>query len=494
MQQTTASHVTADPARKASLGQFFTPAPVADFMASLFNLTSNTVDLLDAGSGEGALTEAFVRSLTNRRSRPKRINVTAYELDPAMIQPLRATLSRCHQSCDAHGIEFSCKVLNEDFVLEAAEMVRGSFFMPLASVFTTAIVNPPYKKIRSDSITRASLRRAGIETSNLYAGFVALICRLLAPRGELVAITPRSFCNGPYFKPFRLEFLETMSLRQLHVFDSRSAAFRQDEVLQENVILHAVKGITKPHKILISRSSGEPGDKGIQREVDFEDVVSPNDGERFIRLLTEDQHACVNTSMERFEESLDDLGLGVSTGRVVDFRARSFLRMQPSNDTVPLIYPCHFRDGYIDWPMDNRRKPSALLDDERTRELQVPSGVYVLTKRFTAKEERRRIVACIYDPDRISAKSVGFENHLNYFHSSGAGIPLRLAKGLTLFLNSSLVDTYFRQFSGHTQVNATDLRGLRYPSREALEHLGDKVEGVGQPQEKLDHLIAAELF
>ena len=49
---------------------------------------------------------------------------------------------------------------------------------------------------------------------------------------------------------------------------------------------------------------------------------------------------------------------------------------------------------------------------------------------------------------------------------------LSLAKGLAAFLNSTLVDSYFRQFNGHTQVNATDLRLLKYPSLKTLIKLG----------------------
>ena len=48
-----------------------------------------------------------------------------------------------------------------------------------------------------------------------------------------------------------------------------------------------------------------------------------------------------------------------------------------------------------------------------------------------------------------------------------------LALGLVLYLNGSAVDQYFRRFSGHTQVNATVLRQMRYPSRKSLIALGE---------------------
>jgi adenine-specific DNA-methyltransferase len=95
-------------------------------------------------------------------------------------------------------------------------------------------------------------------------------------------------------------------------------------------------------------------------------------------------------------------------------------------------------------------------------------------------------VGVIYDPTRIDAPLVGFENHVNYFHSRGRGLPADLARGLAVFLNSSLLDRYFRLFSGHTQVNATDLRKLRYPSREQMLRLGRETKTMPLDQQGID--------
>ena len=480
--------------RQHELGQFLTPNPVADFMASLFESPWQNWRLLDAGAGNGALSAALVRRLCASRRKPESISITACELDNALIRPLRSTLHYCQHECERSGIRFSSTVFNDDFIALATPWVRGDLFASHRPQFNAAIVNPPYRKIRSDSTLRLLLRSAGIETSNLYTGFIAIITKLLAEDGELVAVTPRSFCNGPYFKPFRTKFLETMSLRRLHVFQSRSAAFSGDGVLQENIIFRAVKGSVKPDAVTISTSSGAPGDAIIKREVAYCDVIAPGDKEQFIHLSEDKEQDIAREIMSQLSATLPELGLSVSTGRVVDFRAKEFLRKQPGHDTVPLIYPCHFNGGFVHWPKPTGRKPNAIVSNEQTRELLVPAGVYVLVKRFTAKEERKRIVACIYDSQRIHAPLIGFENHLNYFHIEGHGLPMALAKGLAAFLNAAFVDVYFRQFNGHTQVNATDLRNLKYPSRAELESLALRLGDPGLPQVELDALVKEVLF
>ncbi len=479
--------------RQEKLGQFLTVAPVADFMASMFGPLPRVVRLLDAGAGAGALTLAFVSRFCEKHHGVRAIEATLYELDPNILDALAATMRKCQRVCLSAGIRFTFTIHSADFVQEMSARLAGDLFGATPPSFDAAITNPPYRKISTESAERYALRSVGVETSNLYTGFIALIQRLLVPGGQIVGITPRSFCNGPYFRPFREDFLHNLELRRLHVFESRQAAFRDDSVLQENIIFHAVKGRNQPAKIIISSSSGEHGDTITETVFPFVEVVHPHDAEKFIHIPSAPSHAVAKETMDGLSSSLASLGVAVSTGRVVDFRLKEALRKEPERGTVPLLYPCHFNGGTVHWPKLEARKPNAILDNDETHQWLVPSGVYLLTKRFTSKEERRRLVACMFDPDQVKAKWVGFENHLNYFHANGHGLERSLAVGLYAFLNSTVVDQYFRRFSGHTQVNATDLRTLTYPDRDTLQAMGREMKVLDVSQGDIDQLVTKHL-
>lgn len=479
--------------RQEKLGQFLTAKPLADFMASMFGPLPKTVRLLDAGAGAGALTAAFVARYCEKRDGVRAIESTLYEIDDEILNALSVTMRECEHRCADAGIRFTFSIHAVDFIEEMSSRLAGDLFGTQTPAFDAAIANPPYRKISTNSAERRALRSVGVETSNLYTGFIALIQRLLLPGGQLVGITPRSFCNGPYFRPFREDFLSQLELRRLHVFDSRQAAFREDSVLQENIIFHAVKGRNQPSELIISSSSGEHGDDITESVIPFVEIVHPRDPEKFIHIPSAASHTTAKETMSGLHTSLTSLGLSISTGRVVDFRLKNALRKEPERGTVPLLYPCHFNGGIVHWPKLEARKPNAILDNDETRPWLVPSGVYLLTKRFTSKEERRRLVACLYDPDLVKAEWVGFENHLNYFHASGHGLERTLACGLFAFLNSTVVDQYFRRFSGHTQVNATDLRTLTYPDRETLEAMGREMKTLDLSQAEIDQLVTRHL-
>ena len=372
--------------RQAELGQFLTAEPVAAFMASMFSPLPQHVRLLDAGAGAGALTQAFVSRICKEKGQVQSIEVSLYELDLKMIVPLTKTMRECQRQCIPAGIQFMSTIHPTDFIQEMSKRLAQGLYGGKTPRFDAAITNPPYRKISTASAERQALRSVGIETSNLYTGFIALIQRLLVSGGQMVGITPRSFCNGPYFRLFREDFLANLELRRIHVFESRQAAFRNDGVLQENIIFHAAKGRKQPRELTISSSSGEYGGEVTETVLPFAEVVHPHDREKFIHIPSNASHSLAKQSLEGLDSRLDSLGVTVSTGRVVDFRFKDSLRKSPEAGTAPLLYPCHFNGGTVRWPKLDARKPNAILDNDETRRWLVPSGMYLLTKRFTSKE------------------------------------------------------------------------------------------------------------
>lgn len=476
---------------RTKYAQFMTASLISKFMASLFHIKGSNIQLLDPGAGIGSLAAAFIAHMLERKKPPLNLHVTAYEIDAFLCEHLALTLNMCRQVCESIGINFTSDVRQEDFIAACSRQGTGNFFLEPLEQFDCVILNPPYSKIRTDSSTRRQLRQVGIETSNLYTAFLALAARHLRLGGELVSITPRSFCNGPYFLPFRRYFLGMMSLRRIHVFESRSDAFKEDNVLQENVIVYATKTQAHPNKVIISVSY-DPATKIQRHYVPYANVVKQKDPNMFINLILNKKGDVAAHFMSQLPFTLRDLDLEVSTGRVVDFRAKEHLKNQPEIGTAPLIYPGHFHQGRIAWPSNVIRKPNAILVNNKTNDLLVPSGTYVLVKRFSAKEEKKRIAAAVFDLELQTP--IGFENHLNYFHRHGKGIPINLAIGLCIFLNSTIVDNYFRLFSGHTQVNAADLRSLRYPSIDQLNKLSEAgSNNILSNQKAIDRVVSSIL-
>jgi adenine-specific DNA-methyltransferase len=468
-----------DSESRAMLGQFMTPSSVADFMASLFKQWPTEVHLLEPGAGVGSLVDSFTSQFVSKAPAGSKLNITCYEIERFLANELSKHLGTIEERARATGHTVSSEVLIQDFIREASFAV--SFRGPR---FTHVILNPPYKKIGAASEYRTLLRKFGIESVNLYTSFLGLVVTLTEERGEIVAIVPRSFCNGLYFRPFRAWLLERVSIAHIHVFESRKKAFSSDDVLQENIIVRLTRD-TRREPVTISWSQDPSMTDYQERIVSHDEVVKEGDKGQFIRIPT----AHVETNDTLFAYTLAELGLDVATGPVVDFRVKDFWLDEPEKNSVPLLYAHHFSGGEVEWPRKHK-KPNALRLTAETQKWLMPRGAYAIVKRFSAKEERRRIVAYAVEPQSLSYPYYGFENHLNVIHSHKQGIEADLAQGIALFLNSTLVDQHFRSFSGHTQVNATDLRQMRFPSKNMLLEFGKWAKRQSSlDQATIDHFV-----
>ena len=452
-------------------GQYLTPGPVAKYMAEMFaNSNSSYIRLLDPGAGSGALFSAFLDALSTSKSVPRKVEIVAYENDCHLFKELSNTAKVAEQFFINSQVDLQIIVRESDFILEAVSALQPNLLSesPVLGPFTHIIINPPYRKLATSSEYRKNLSQVGIDVTNLYSAFVALSVKLMNDGGELVAITPRSFCNGPYFRSFRKLLAIAGHFSRIHVFDSRTDAFKEDEVLQENVIFNFKKGIEQ-NSVEVSSSPDRSFRSGKRRIVPYSKVLDHSDRDLIIHIPSNEFDEYVLDRLGLFKLRLSDHNLSVSTGPVVDFRLKSLLRDSWAPGRAPMIYPYNIEGNRIQWPKAIHRKPSAIEINGKSIKWLLPNGNYVLIKRFSSKEEARRLYPAYFSAFDLEDELIAFENHLNVIHSKRRGISPSLAKGITAYLASTIVDLYFRQFSGHTQVNASDIRNLPFPDRSILQ-------------------------
>ena len=442
---------------KTLLGQYLTPNVIAEFISQLafrYSKKLQNINILDPGAGQGILFSSFVELFKEHESTLK-MHVDAFEIDKTIIPDLNAHAKLLEEKYDVQ-----VNIVDKDFIETSVYDINWG----IEKKYTHIVMNPPYKKMNVNSSYYKQLKEIGIETVNLYAAFVALSIQLLSVDGILVAIIPRSFCNGRYFLNFRKNLLRTCDILHIHSFASRTESFKEESVLQENIIIVLKKTKLKSNEVIISASS----DRSLANYKEYvftaEDIVSSGDDQSFINIPS-DKNPKISFP---FFSSIDELQLSVSTGPIVDFRMKEKLISYDISDTTPLLYAVHLKEGKICWPVVSKKPNSILLNSVEKSKLAYPSGFYVIVKRFSSKEEKRRIWASIITDSDFSSRDFTAENHLNIFHCNKHGLQKEIATGLYVFLNSFYLDDIFRKFSGHTQVNATDLRNLKYPDLDQL--------------------------
>ncbi len=475
--QTTAEHAvlaaayrerTADEHKKA-WGQFFTSPSIATFMASLLRPpTRCEVRVLDPGAGTGVLGLAAAEALIVEHG--VRVHLTAVEKEPGAVVALREAAAAARARLGAEALRVD--VIADDF-LDLDRPRLGS--TPLAS-FDYAIANPPYFKMSPND-------DRGGDAPNVYARFMEVAARMLRDQGDLCFIIPRSFAAGFYFRRFRQRFHAAMRLDQVHVFESRRDAFRLDGVLQENIVVLYRRTREPEPRVRISSSAGE-GDlsERFVHDVARERALSARDAHAVLHLPVGERDLRVMDRFATWKDDLGSFGLEVSTGPVVPFRAEEYLRSEPSKTTVPMLWLQHVLPGRVEWPLAGGFRKPEHIERGAPEKLLVKNRTYLLLRRFSAKEDARRLVAAPYVQGTLRAPMLGLENHVNFIYRKRGELAESEARALSALLNSALYDAYFRISNGNTQVSATELRALPLPGAGVLEAIAARLTRGGNEE------------
>lgn len=487
--------------RRKAQGLYLTPVGVARHMAQQVQGHGLRLRLLDPAAGAGVLCCAAVEALANQAAggvRPTHVEIVAHEADRGLLPPLRGVLDHLTDWAKRRGLTVAVDVSGEDFLCAHAAGFAandGLFGVAPPLPFDVVVANPPYFKIAKEDPRARALPEIVHGQPNIYALFMAVAASLLRPDGALVFITPRSFASGPYFRKFRSVFFRLIQPTEVHVFHSRRDAFRRDAVLQENVIFSGIRRdgwaqAVDSAQLLVTSSDGQ-GDMGQldRRTVPMNMAIDLASADKVLRLPTCAADEAAAEIVDAWPNSLQALGLRISTGPVVPFRAAKHIcksgRVPQTH--APLLWMNHVRPLRTTWPLAGH-KPE-YIQHQDAGALLLPNKNYVLLRRFSAKEESRRLTAAPHFSKTLRTPAVGLENHLNYIHRPGGDLTEDEAWGLATLYSSRLLDRYFRTISGNTQVSATELRAMPLPAVDAIVDLGRQVRRAADPTNALDQRV-----
>ena len=469
-------------------GQFFTPPSIAGFMANQLTLHDSNVSLLDPGAGAGILTAAVCERILAKKT-PFQIHARLFENDTEILPVLRENMAHITRVFEKSPHSFSVEILAEDFIEANACFFDDQSLFGAASrhpQYDLIIANPPYFKLSKTHHQSYLMRQIVHGQPNIYMFFMAVSAALLKEQGQMVFITPRSYCSGLYFKRFREWFLQQVRPVFFHLFESRSKTFKQ-QVLQETVILKAVTQAEIPSHITISTSEDAELEHIHEIHPAYETVVRPAGDDFMIHLPSSELDLEVVDIIHAWSDTFFELGFRMSTGPVVSFRTTEYLVDEESYDgehNVPLLWMNHLRDFSVQFPVSPLKKPQTMLKTEASSKLLIENQYYVFVKRFSSKEQKRRLYASYYSPALLDRTDyLGLENHVNYIWKPMKGLSQEESLGLMALLNSALFDRYFRVMNGHTQVNASEILQMPFPAYEEILSLGKTIK----QQHRLQH-------
>lgn len=480
---------------KKDNGQFFTSKTTSDFMAHLAKPQTKKISILDPGCGTAILSCSLIEKLVSS-SEITEISLRLYETDKHLAIQTQLVVDYLAQWLADQDIKFHCQISEEDFVLDHSSVFESNALFASAQrgEYDYIISNPPYFKISKADKRSLVAKDLVYGQPNIYALFMGLAAKLLKKDGELIFITPRSFAAGNYFKAFRQSFFNDVSISDIHIFGSRNSLFKQDQVLQENIILRATKAINST--IRISVSSGE---NSLHAPASYnylaDELLDLNSKERVLFIPSNPSEAEAINIFKSWDNTLTDFGIQISTGPVVAFRCADYLKKDEQNNVVPLVWLHNVKEMEFAYPLQKGNKARFIEMSKSSQKVLLKNKNYIFLRRFSSKDDKSRLVCCPYFSRNIDVEMIGVENHINYIYRPNGDLSEAEVWGLSALFSSKLFDTYFRSFNGNTQVGASELKQIKMPPLRDVEIIGNKVNSLPHcNQQEIDNVIKEVLL
>lgn len=425
-------------------GQFFTPVLVAEFMALRAAYATQHLSILEPGAGNGLLTASIIKYCIENELCTS-FSVKFVENDTEVIELLKSSITVITNYVTTNNGNINISLSTENYIMDS-----------VGEKYDIVICNPPYKKIRKDSIESQSMENYVYGQPNLYGLFMCQAIKHLKENGRFVFITPRSWTSGCYYKLVRKYILKNLNITDLLLFENRNNVFEDEDVLQETLITVGIKEKQQSQFIYLYNADSSLHLIPMQIEVPAH-LIKDIGSDSYLLLPKNETDLQVINRMTNIPDTFESLGYCFKTGPVVEFRNRDAISVVARDGYIPMYRSNSIVNGQCVFPAETEKAQYLNLSK---KQLLIANENTVFLRRLSAKEENRRLQSCIYyqtgDNEYISV-----ENHVNYLvRADGTALSEEEVEWINELLMSEDYDIYYRIINGSTQVNAGELNKL----------------------------------
>jgi adenine-specific DNA-methyltransferase len=429
------------------LGQYFTPASTAAFMASFINYkpASGKLRILDPGCGTAVLACALIEEIVSNHALAE-IELNCMETDPEITPLALTSLNYLASWRNERGAHVICNYSESDFIIQNKEIFIDK--KTAESRYDIIIANPPYFKLSANDERLPLGRNIFNGQVNIYTLFIYASAKLLNTNGQLLFLIPAGFCGGGFYREFREELFRHIALLKIHIFPTSRNIFDESGELSSSIMLLAQRKTAPPeeYEIEISRAGGNnESEKHITKFV-------YNTHRNIIPLAFNHEEDKLLAEAEEWHGSFEKLGLGIFRGQFTLDDIKAFSPSSPANENE--FAP------YVTWRKNRSAENIPVIP--ATLPLLAENKNYILLRRYNKVEREKKISAEPYfcaPPHRF----IGIDKQLLCVYKKSGEFSREEITLLARLLNSAKINTYLRIIFGNINLSVEDLSEIRFP-------------------------------